>query len=267
VKVWRTEEPNPTSKPRQSEAFFPSSTHKTLPGRNCLLGPLLEANFTSVVAVAPNKAIVASDRGDICLIDDVDGAQRFTRIADAGFGVTSMAVDTKGRLHLASNQGGIKSLTINDILNTVTPPPSPPPRVQSPVVNLTAAAIQVEAIVTLLDHVVTVDSHHSIRLSGLCSTDDESVVGEVLQKLPAHPDAVLGVHTLQRPNAIDAAFCTWSAGGSILFWGQDGVCMESLSVVLEQIDGMEVESNELKAVRASAGIEYVVTGDKYGVLR
>ena len=267
MKVWRTEDPNSNSKGRQSDVSFLSGTHKTLPGRNCLLGSLLETNFTSVVAVAPNKAIVASDRGDICLIDDTDGGQRFTKIANAGFGVTSMAVDTRGRLHLASSQGGVKSLNINQILSTVTPPPSPPPRVESPVVNLTATDVQVEAIVSLLDYVVTVDSHHSICLSSLCATDDESVVGEVLQKLPAHSDAVLGVRTLQRPNSVDAAFYTWSAGGSILFWSQDGVCKDSLQVDLEQIESADAEPNELKAVRASPGTKYVVTGDKYGVLR
>ncbi|KAF2470553.1 WD40 repeat-like protein [Lindgomyces ingoldianus] len=272
VKVWRVEDPNSTprmSRPRQSDVSFllSSSTHKTLPGRNCLLESLLEANFTSVVAVAPSKSIVASDKGDICLIDDTEGSQRFTKVAEAGFSVSSMAVDSKGRLHLASSQGGLKTLAIKEMIGVLTPPPSPPPRVQSPVVSLTTNSIQVEAITPLIDHLVTVDSQRSIRLSHLCSADDESLVGDVVQKLPAHGDSVLGVAALTQPNAIDASFYTWSAGGSVLFWSQEGVCKDSLQITLEQIEGSEADLNELKTVRVSVGASYIVTGDKYGVLR
>jgi len=272
VKIWRTEDPSllsPTAKSRQSDITFilTSATHKTLPGRNCLLGSLLEATFTSVVAVAPSKAIVCSDKGDICLIDDSDGTQRFSKIADAGFGVTALAVDSKGRLHLAGNQGGLKTLNINDILAVHTPPPSPPPRVESPAVALTTDSVQVEAVVPLIDYLVTVDSRHSIRLSSLTLQDDESSLGDVVQKLPAHGEPVLGVDALNLPNSFDASFFTWSAGGSILFWSQDGICKDNLQAPLEQIEGGEDDPNELKTVCASSGVKYLLSGDKYGIFR
>lgn len=272
VKIWRTEDPSflsPTIKSRQSDMTFilTSATHKTLPGRNCLLGSLLEATFTSVVAVAPSKAIACSDKGDICLIDDTDGTQRFSKIADAGFGVTALAVDSKGRLHLAGNQGGLKTLNINDILAVHTPPPSPPPRVESPPVALTADWAQVEAVVPLIDYLVTVDSRHSIRLSSLTLQDDESSLGSVVQKLPAHGEPVLGVSALNFPNSFDASFFTWSAGGSILFWSQDGICKDNLRIPLEQIEGSEEDPNELKTVCASSGVKYLLSGDKYGIFR
>ncbi|ORY12352.1 WD domain-containing protein [Clohesyomyces aquaticus] len=272
VKVWRVEDPNSTprmSRPRQSDVSFllSSSTHKTLPGRNCLLEALLEANFTSVVNVAPMKAIVASDKGDLCLIDDTDGAQRFTKVAQVGFAITSMAMDSKRRLHLASSQGGLTTLNMQEIIDISTPPPSPAPRVEPPMVSLAGTALQVEAIAPLFDYLVTVDSQRSIRLSHLCSTADDSQVGDVMQKLPAHGDSVLGVAALSKPNSLDASFYTWSSGGSVIFWNQDGVCRDSLQVPLEQIDGSESEQNELKTVRVSIGANFLVTGDKYGVLR
>ncbi|EOD52459.1 putative wd repeat protein [Neofusicoccum parvum UCRNP2] len=37
----------------------------TLPGRNCILGSLVEQNFTSIVAVSETKAIVSTEKGDI----------------------------------------------------------------------------------------------------------------------------------------------------------------------------------------------------------
>jgi len=242
--------------------------HKTLPGRNCLLESLLEANFTCVVAVAPSKAIVASDKGDICLVDDSDGTQRFSKVAEAGVAVTSMTVDGKGRLHLASNQGGLRTLNIKDILTALTPPPSPPPpRVESPTIMLTSTTDRIEAVASLADHIVTIDSQHSIRLSHLCSPDDESLIGEVVQKLPAHGAPVLGVASLGMPNSADACFYTWSTGGSILFWSSDGACKETVQVPLEQFDGAYSDTNELRIVSASSNADLLVTGDKYGVLR
>jgi hypothetical protein len=271
VKVWRIEDPNSTprqSKVRQSDATsLTGGMHKTLPGRNCLLESLLEANFTCVVAVAPSKAIVASDKGDICLIDDSDGTQRFSKVAEAGVAVTSMTVDGKGRLHLASNQGGLRTLNIKDNITAMTPPPSPPPRVESPTVNLTSITDKIEAVASLLDYIVTIDSQHSIRLSHLCSPDDESLIGEVVQKLPAHGAPVLGVASLGMPNSADACFYTWSTGGSILFWSSEGTCKETVQVPLEQFDGAYSDTNELRIVSASSDANLLVTGDKYGVLR
>ncbi|KAF2728591.1 WD40 repeat-like protein [Polyplosphaeria fusca] len=272
VKVWRVDDSSLTSrgsKPRQSDMSFnlPNVQHKTLPGRNCLLETLLEANFTSVVAVAPSKAVVSSDKGDICIIDDTDGGQRFMKLADAGFSVTSMAVDLKGRLHLASSQGGLKTLNVSDMIGALTPPPSPPPRVESPVVALTSDSLHIEAVAPLFNYLVTVDSQHSIRLSKLCAAEDESVVGEVVQQMPAHGGPVLGVATLAQPNVCEAFFYTWSASGSVLFWNQDGVCKDSIQVTLEQVESADTDPNELKVALASVDSKHLITGDKYGVLR
>ena len=255
------------SKIRQSDtSFLSSSTHKTLPGRNCLLETLLEANFTSVVAVTPFKAIVASDKGDICIIDDTDGGQRFSKIAEAGFAVTSMTVDMKGRLHMANSQGGLKTLNIPDLIGAIIPPPSPTLRVESPTVNLTTDSNQIEAIGALADYIVTVDSQHSIRLCHTSASDDQLVIGDLVQQLPGH-DSVLGVSALTKPNIANAAFYTWSAGGSILFWTSEGFCKYSMQVHLEQCGSSEADVNELRTVRASPDSSYVVAGDRYGVLR
>lgn len=255
------------SKTRQSDvSFLSSSIHKTLPGRNCILESLLEANFTSVVAVAPSKAVVATDKGQLCLIDDSDGNQRFFKVAEAGLAVTSMTVDSNGRLHLASSQGGLKTLNISNTIDLLTPPPSPPPRVESPTITLTTDSNKIEAVGSLLDYIVTVDSQNSIRLSHLCAPDDHTVIGDVVQKLPAHGDAVLGVAPLAKSNSLGASFYTWSTGGTVLFWNQEGIYKDMLAVPLEQVSGTD-EANELKAVTSSADASVLVTGDKYGVLR
>lgn len=286
VKVWSLEDRNPVqrvSKPRQSD-MFSGSTHKPLSGRNCLLGDLQDATFTSVCQVAPNKAIVASERGDLCLIDETDREQNFARVAHAGFSVTSMAADNKGRLHLAGSHGGLKTLTVASLISKLTPPPSPSSggsRGNSPTISITDYSNQISAIACLEEHIVTVDSQRAIRLSHLCatslacedstiapkSTNDETSTGDVIHTLPAHGDSVLGVRVISRPNNLDASYYTWAAGGSVIFWSQTGSTQRSLQVALEQSAGPDPIPNELRTVRASSDASFLVTGDKMGVLR
>ncbi|PVI07122.1 WD repeat protein-like protein [Periconia macrospinosa] len=271
VKVWRIEDPNPTqrlSKIRQSEApLILNSTHKTLPGRNCILENLLDANFSSVVAVTSSKAIVSTDKGYLCLLDDSDGTQRFSKVMDVGVPVTSMAIDPRRRLHLASNVGSLKSLAVDEIIQTAALAPVPPSRVEPAAVTLSSASSAIQVVASLDDYIITVDSERSIRLSHFVDRDDKGPIGEVVQKLSAHGGPVLGVTTLARPNAEDACFCTWSAGGSILFWGQDGSCKATVHVHLEQFERSDAEINELKTVYPSSNASFLVTGDKYGIVR
>lgn len=285
VKVWSLEDRNPVqrvSKPRQSD-MFSGSTHKPLSGRNCLLGDLQDATFTSVCQIAPSKAVVASERGDLCLIDETDRDQNFSRIAHAGFSVSSMAADGKGRLHLAGSHGGLKTLTVASLTSKLTPPPSPSSlgsRGESPTISVTDCGNHISAIACLADHIVTVDSQRAIRLSHLCaasvtsddsvmarSTDDEANIGDVIHSLPAHGDSVLGVRVLSQPNNLDASYYTWAAAGSVIFWSQTGSTQRSLQVALEQPAGAESVPNELRTVRASSDANFLVTGDKMGVLR
>lgn len=270
VKVWKIDDLNTTmriAKARQSDAsFLSSSIHKTLPGRNCILESLRESTFTSVVAIAEDKAIVASDKGDICLIDDSESDQRFSKLVDAGFAVSSLAADVKGRLHVVGSQGALKTFNINEIAGILTPPPSPPPPVESPTVPVTDCD-QIGVIGCLKDYVVTVDSQRAIRLSQLCSDGDDAVVGDVIRTLSAHGKAVLGVHAeLTQPNVFGASYYTWAADGTVIFWSQ-GTYKDSLQVQLEQLDGPEAVPNELRTVRTTADGAFLVAGDRFGVLR
>lgn len=219
------------------------------------------------MAVAPLKAVVASDKGQLCLIDDSDGTQRFVKVAETGIAVTSMTTDSTERLHLASSQGGLKTLSISSITDISSPPPSPSPRTESPTITLATDSSKIEAIGSLVDYLITVDSQNSIRLSELCAPDDHSIVGDVVMKLPAHGDPVLGVASLAKANTTGASFYTWSTGGTVLFWTPEGTHKETLEVPLEQMSDADIGSNELKAVASSTDAKFLITGDKYGVVR
>ncbi|KAI8934797.1 hypothetical protein NX059_008482 [Plenodomus lindquistii] len=269
VKVWKIEEHTGAirMKTRQSDlSFLSSAMHKTLPGRNCILDGLRDATFTSVVPIASNRAIVASDKGEICLLDDSGSEHRFSKLTDAGFPVSAMAVDVKGRLHIGGNHGGLKTLFVDDIVKTMTPPPSPPPRVESPTVTAIGSN-QIGAVGCLNDYVITVDSQRAIRLSHLCAVDDEAVVGDMLHMLPAHGDAVLGVNAgLAESNTLNASYYTWAADGTVIFWSE-GTSTGSLQIPLEQLDGPDAIVNELRTARVLSDGSFLITGDKYGVLR
>lgn len=277
VKVWRLEDPNPTqrlSKIRQNEApLISNSAHKTLHGRNCILEDLLKANFTSVVAVASSKAVVSTDKGFLCLLDDGDRTQRFFKVLETSVNVTSMAVDSQRRLHIASNAGGLRTIAVDEIIHAASSPPESPlppqssSHVETSKISLNEMSSIIQVVASLDDYIVTIDSHRSIRLSHSFNSNDKGLIGEVVQKLSAHGSPVLGVSTLAKPNAEGACFCTWSAGGSILFWDQDGSCKATIQVQLEQFEKGDVETNELKTVRPSADASFLVTGDKYGIVR
>lgn len=283
VKVWSLEDRSSVqrvAKPRQSDMFV-GSTNKPLSGRNCLLGDLQDATFTSVCQVAPNKAIVASERGDLCLIDETDRDQNFSRIAHAGFSVSAMAADGQGRLHLAGAHGSLKAMSVTSLISKMTPPPSPSTqssRGESPAISITDFSNQISAIACLADHIVTVDSQRAIRLAHLYAgpqksnqkpdtANNDSPIGDVIHTLPAQGDSVLGVRVLSQPNELEASYYTWAAGGSVIFWSQAGSTQRSLQVSLEQPTEPDTLQNELRTVRASSDASFMVTGDKLGVLK
>lgn len=189
VKVWRVEgstvsTPIKTSAPSFSVA---SSAHRILLGRNCLLGNLLEGIFTSVVAISTSQAIVGSDSGDICLLDDSDGCQRFTKVASAGFGVTAISLNPLGDVVVAGVNGTTKVFSQSSLLgrkqslsreNTETP--------EQPQCQPTFTV----AMSLLGNHLVTIDDRRVIRLVHPPRVTDSSLSVEL--KLPAHGGAVLG---------------------------------------------------------------------------
>ncbi|KAF2839571.1 WD40 repeat-like protein [Patellaria atrata CBS 101060] len=271
VKIWRVEDmnrPSP-SKGRQSDVngILASPTNRTLPGRNCLLGALLEASFTSIVAVTSSKAIVSTESGEICILDDSEGTQRLTKIRDVGFGVVSMTLDLQNRLHIAGADKNFVSIAVADLITTQAPPHSPALSSLTAVVKVANIENSVVAMGPLNDSLAVLDGRHGIHLLQLTEVSEESSNEVAGLKLCAHGDAVSGVQPLSSSNIFNASFFTWSVDGVVLFWNHEGFCKGNITVPLEQIEGSADEVNELKVVRASIGVKFLVSGDKYGVLR
>jgi WD40 repeat protein len=268
VKLWRVEGSTVSTPIKSHSTTGPmsptSSLHRILYGRNCLLNDLIESTFTSVTAISATKAIVCSDTGDICLLDDTTNNQAFTKIGHVNFAITSSCLDLQDRVLLTGREGRIRGIPRKSFLEgqplgdleSVLPGDGNSP-IPAPFL----------AMAPFVDHVVAVDANRFIKLLKSPS-DDAEARPDVARRMPAHGAPVLGVRPCHGSDQDDAAFFTWAADGTVLFWTQDGTCKSTVNVELEQADGTDDGSvNELRVVRVFSKGTTLVTGDKYGVLR
>jgi WD40 repeat protein len=221
----------------------------------------VEATFATLAAISDHKAIVCSEKGDVCLLDDSEG-QKLMKLANTGFPITCIAVDLFSRIvRIGGRNGKMKSMGLDELLSPSTPPESPIPLGEvtaSDVANLCAMGYAAKSL-------ITIDSKHSIGISNL---DPETGLEIQNKPFPAHGDAVLGVELLASGNEMNAAFLTWSANGTIVFWNLDGSSTSCLNVEIEQNAASEEDpANQCQIVRSSKNASFLVTGDRYGVVR
>lgn len=270
VKVWRPEGSTvstPVGTPVKALAGFFSSQQsnvmqRILQGRNCLLGSLLEGTFTAVTVLSATQAFVCSESGDICLLDDSNGSQRFSSLTNVGFSISSATISPNGDLVVAG-KGTIATFKTTDLL--ISAPSNIKPLDTSNDESIEGSLFV--ALAPLNRHVVIIDDSRIIRL--IHPPDGKPIdKSDVELQLPAHGGPVLGVRPLPSTDVLKASFFTWSTDGTILFWGGDGICKRQFDVQLEQGDGLDGSIvNELKVVRSLASAGVMVTGDKIGVLR
>ena len=262
VKIWRPAEPSPgTPEQKLGRPLIP------LAGRNALLGDLIEATFTCVVPTSEDMAIVCTDGGDICVLNDTERNQKLTRVANVHFGITSACLSQNTHLLVTGLDGSVISLLLSDLQDASTPI-SVPPSSHNPGKSSPTRTTHCIAIGAVAENVVTIDNHHGIQLRRLPrSLEDEDNIDETIHDVPAHSDAVLGVRVLPMPNDSGASFLTWSAGGTVIFWSSKCVMTATLQVPMSQSVDVYDIANELKTVTSSPSTSHTISGDRYGVLR
>ncbi|KIW01096.1 uncharacterized protein PV09_07383 [Verruconis gallopava] len=272
VKLWRLEGSTPSTPVKLLASFLSSGhtprakgEHRILAGRNCLLGPLLEGVFTCAVALSRNRALVCSELGDLCLLDDSEGRQSFVKIGDAGFCVTAASLVSSNQVQLAGKAGVLRTIEVDKLLKKAYKRSAS--RQSSIDENMYGdSGPFIVALAPFGKYSVSVDTNRFIRLIKPLPPDKPESAPEVALQLPAHGGPVLGVRPCKTSRALDATFFTWSAEGTILFWNSDGVLKKSISVEIEQPESQDETINELRVVRL-CGSKHLVTGDKCGVLR
>ncbi|KAF7502068.1 hypothetical protein GJ744_007517 [Endocarpon pusillum] len=301
VKVWRVGEPSPgfQTKPGrvQLEDSNASPGPKTLSGRNSLLGSLADSTFTCVAPFSESEAILCTTTGVVCLLDDRTGSQELKTIKHLRFPAQSIAVDIQAqKVWFAHCDGWLDNESLETLRSIpgpipvtgyhagnelgVTPCHSPSAAAgslhafQSPQGSASRKRKKRKAIIAarcLSNKIVSIDDARNIRVErsgpGLYSADSDrsSVI-----LLPAHNDPVQGAVPLPKQSTL-GDYVTWSLEGTVNFWSLDGSIRRSEKVELEQPEPSFTEYdeyvNELKSIRVSDDTQWVVSGDRLGVLQ
>ncbi|KAG8626705.1 hypothetical protein KVT40_005650 [Elsinoe batatas] len=264
VKIWRPDEIAPSMGVESDKDGLSHPGYKPLVGRNVLLGDMLEATFTTVVSLSDTRAVLCSDSGDVCILDDADKQQKLVRISVETFGITSACLDSDSRLTVAGWNGEIRSIDLERSNRTETPVS----RAGTPVVRRadksTSFPIAIGAITNAL---VTVDNKHNIDLH-IPEEQSQGKSGYTCKSSRAsHADAILGIRALSNGKDQNAAFATWSSDGLIIGWSDDGRPGFQITAPVEQVDYAYELTNELRTIAFFNDATHVVTGDRYGVLR
>lgn len=267
VKIWRIEtevqEP-PQRKGGDISLSYLNDSGRALAGRNCLLGQLLDQTFTDAVAISSDRAVICSDQGDICMLVDAIVSPLLVKIADAGFNINSVAVKSGQRLVVAG--GGSMAFTLSDLLNTPITP-SAPVLVHGTRLKLGRPPYKINAMAFMDNRLVTMDTEMGISLFEVSNHSIATNFTSLACRLEAHGSPIMGLQSICASKNSEAAFCTWSADGLVLFWDYRGNCTRSVRIPLDQ-SLEEVEyANELKVVRMCRDSQNLVSGDRVGRIR
>ena len=270
VRVWRApSSPSRTRLESDNSSIEPpgSPMPKAFIGRNCLLGPLIDATFTSIATVSDSRAVLCTAQGDICLLDDSHKAQRLERVAQVEFGILCVAFDhTNGLIWIGGKQGTTRSMHIDNLIKPMMVPPVVPLGTSLLSSASSGTVPDTLAIGLLRDRVITIDSNRIIELRGVADSKRVSGTHFDSKRLPAHESSVLGVSSLlPKLNPEDPDFFTFSARGTVLFWLLDGRCTGSIEIPLDPPGNGD--TNDLKIVVPLESDRNMLSGDRKGVLR
>ena len=269
VKVWRLEEHLPSSptKKRYLDGTPSSPTPKALSGRNCILGPLVESIFTCAIATSDCTAIICTENGEICLLDDIDHDQRLEQVATVPFKVFCVSVEIEKNIVLVGGRSGkSQTLDLRKISRRATLSQHGSPALTSDSSSSQDSALcpDILAIGSLRGRVITVNASHHIQLMEYSEDDETAFVGKLTKQIPAHDSAVLGVVTLPQPNSRKADFMSWSSHGIVYFWTMNGICKGKIELALKQASLAGDEGPNVLTVLEALSDDSFLYGDKSG---
>lgn len=263
VKVWRIDEAQAISPVKQKFIGDSNSTaqqQKALPGRNVLLGTMIEATFSCAAVIDDTKAIVCSETGDVCLLDDVGKQMKLIHVLESGFVTTCVGI-RNGVIYIGGKSGNLATVDLDTFLKT------------SPTCLRTATDTSTSAGVLALGFLegkmITVDSNRSIDIWNEDHYEGGSKVKSTSIPIPGHGEAVSGVGGLSPSNVTGAQFYTWSPLGDVILWSTDGTIISSFQVPLDEA-GFEDETesvNQMSTIRATMDGKFFIAGDKLGFVK
>jgi len=261
VKVWRIEGGQSTSPSKSRFAneliSTPPTAQKPLPGRNMLLGDLLDATF-SCAAVDGKRLIICTEAGDVCVLDDDDRQMRLVRVLNLGFAITSITI--RGNVaYVGGKNGHFATLDVPGVMDGSA----------DSILTSTEASAGILALGFLTDKLVTIDSRQSIDVWNPDYLPGQEAEAVMHIPIPGYGEPIAGIHTLGRPNKANAVFATWSSTGNVTYWDIDGGIKFSIEVPLDPVEpDSEVELvNQLSCAQTNKDGTLLVTSDRFGILK
>ncbi|KAL8927157.1 MAG: hypothetical protein Q9172_001481 [Xanthocarpia lactea] len=273
VKVWRFEQPlSPVKSRRGLDTVHDSSNAspvpKTFAGRNVLLGSLRDAVFTCVVGISEDAAVLCTQDGAVCLLDDAHRSQRLCHVCKKDYFITCITLDPcSGVIWIAGKGVEPEALPLGLFFSARDPSAALEQhksfQVQGQRTGKEAPSIC--AICFADNRLVANDPSRGMSIYKVGSDPNKPPEASAIQRLPAHNSAVIGVLISSNPNVRAFDFLTYSESGDIFYWSWNGTCTGTCTVPLDG-PGAE-ELNELRIVRHLPTINMLLTGDKTGFLR
>ncbi|KAL7906778.1 WD40-repeat-containing domain protein [Trichoderma velutinum] len=262
IKLWKIDEnagisPTKPKFPSDHPPLSPTS-QKTLPGRNIILGGLLEATF-SCAAVDGSRLIICTEAGDVCILEGDDKQTKVVCILNLEFSISTIQI--RGNIAYVGGKGG--DFTKLDVVRLMDGS-------KDCIIGTSQSSTGSVALGFMTNNSVTIDAKGSIDIWDL-----DYVPGQTAEPLshihiPGHGEPVAGVCPMDRLNEMQAAFLTWSHSGMVTFWDLNGKIKASISVPLEGLnmpDANPEPLNQLTCVKISKSGRLLVTADRLGVLR
>ncbi|EGR47921.1 uncharacterized protein TRIREDRAFT_62809 [Trichoderma reesei QM6a] len=262
MKMWKIDENagiSPTKPKFPPDHPPPSPTsQKTLPGRNIILGGLLEATF-SCAAVDDSRLVICTEAGDVCILDGDDRQMKVVSILNLDFSISTIQL-RDNVAYVGGKDGSFTKLDVAGLMDGR----------KDCVISASKTSTGLVALGFMTNHSVTIDARGSIDV-----WDSDHVPGQTAEpslhiNIPGHGDPVAGICPMDRLNEMQAAFLTWSYSGKVTFWDLDGQVKVSIIVPLEGLnvpDSNAEPANQLTCVKVSKSGRLLATADRLGVLR
>ena len=299
VKLWRIEESTSigADTSRNGDWAPYSQGVKVLQGRNCILGSMVDACFTSVTAISEDKAVLGTADGDLCLLCESDDLSTLKKIHNFSFEITAIAIDESRRtIAIGGNRGHLATLALEPLLsgnptkiettNSMTESGAvalgylgnallfigsnrsvvvDPQAAQDVNDDLTAKALLEDGINGFSKRADAKEAIQIGKIGDTGSTSSHKLADIAASHLSGHATSVLGVQMLQSEERFSSDFLTYSTDGIVKFWTLDGRQTHQLNANLsESVDKRDGEPNELKTLKASLSAKTLIFGDRIG---
>ena len=273
VKVWRFEQPlSPVKSRRGLDTVHDSSNSSPVPkafaGRNVLLGPLRDAVFTCVVGISEDAAVLCTQDGAVCLLDDAHRSQRLCHVCRKDYFITCVTLDPSSGVVWIAGKGVEPEALPLELFFAARDPSAAPEQHKSFQAQSQRTGKEAPSICAISfadNRLVANDPSRGMSIYKVGSYPNRDPEASAIQRLPAHNSAVIGVLISSNPNVRAFDFLTYSERGDIFYWSWDGTCTGTCTVPLDVPEAEEL--NELRIVRHLPTINLLLTGDKTGFLR